>query len=904
MPPRCRKLTGFAARGSAKGGPLRGMERSWRALSVVGTALLVAATAFGAVAGPLTAGATTSTPPSGTLATTGAIPSIASTGSNQTAASITIGLGTSGALATGLTLQLGLTTSTNAGSVTWSSFHLTATGILVKTDHVFGSRLNVILGAKTAGVPATIRVTDISYSTTAATGAVLVTPTLEGVTFKPASVTDATVAAPPVQPPSISLTASGAPHLHAGETGGQAGTWTLELGGNSTHDNGWASGTSITVTVAPPSGTNCKGTADLYFAGLPTVSVSSSTGVSVAPTLSASLAASGTCSTSRPNELRITLTDGGTFDTSSAGAVTIAVTGVSYTVGSTAAGVGSGAVAVQVASTTGSTTIADANAANAMIGGLSVVADTPSVTVSPSAYDAAISPVTVEATAPVPVPAGSICLSLSGGAFDSGAAPTAKVTSGSETVSPTVTFQGTSTTGAADAVVDVTAASSGGGAISVSGLMVDAPSTPGQVMVTATSGTSASCAHDTTVVGSATAYIVARATVVTQIYGPTADATAAAELEHQFDAKGTACPGRSGARPVVLATDANYPDALASAYLAGHLQTGELLTPTASLSAVTADAIREEGITNVYVVGGPLAVSTAVVKQLESTLAYNCGGTSPITAAHPVYVQVTRIYGQTLYDTAQWVAEYPSATQVGTVDVAGAYGSANRAGGTGLYNDTAGSASSAPPTATPLPTAIVATGRSFQDAESAGVLSYADHLPILLTTTTTLSPEVASAISALQIEQVVVMGGPLAVSDAVVTALESLGVSVLRIAGQTATDTAVQLADFEMGSSTGHVGLAWSGTGGVAVARGNYYSDGLAGAVVAAGQSHTSSGRPEPLLLTVDPTTVGPYLTAFLERAGTGGIDGNRSDTVTTLTVLGGPDAVSKTTVQSMRNDL
>ena len=405
--------------------------------------------------------------------------------------------------------------------------------------------------------------------------------------------------------------------------------------------------------------------------------------------------------------------------------------------------------------------------------------------------------------------------------------------------------------------------------------------------------------------GEATAFkVVAPSTVVTQIYGSTAAATAAAELEHQFDAKGTACPGRSGARPVVLATDANYPDALASAYLAGHLQTGELLTPTASLSAVTADAIREEGITNVYVVGGPLAVSTAVVKQLESTLAYNCGGTSPITAAHPVYVQVTRIYGQTLYDTAQWVAEYPSATQVGTVDVAGAYGSANRAGGTGLYNDTAGSASSAPPTATPLPTAIVATGRSFQDAESAGVLSYADHLPILLTTTTTLSPEVASAISALQIEQVVVMGGPLAVSDAVVTALESLGVSVLRIAGQTATDTAVQLADFEMGSSTGHVGLAWSGTGGVAVARGNYYSDGLAGAVVAAGQSHTSSGRPEPLLLTVDPTTVGPYLTAFLERAGTGGIDGNRSDTVTTLTVLGGPDAVSKTTVQSMRNDL
>jgi putative cell wall-binding protein len=766
-----------------------------------------------------------------------------------------------------------------------------------------GSALVVPLGAKATGEAITIEVSNIFYATTKSSGPIVVTPTVENVTFSPATTSNATVVATPVAAPSISLVASGMPHLTAGESDGLAGTWTLELKGNSTDDDGWGSGATVSITVAPPSGTNCQATDHLYFTGLPTVSVSS-TGVSTAPTVSDALANTGTCTSGESDQLRVSFTNSGTFDATSTGVVTIAISGVAYTLGTTSAALGSGTVAVQVGYSAGGPTISDAQAANAMIGGLSVSADTPPVTVSPSAYDIGISAVVMSAAAPVTIPAGYVCLSLTGGSFDSAASPKVTVTSGDPTVSSTVTFQGTGATGAAHAVADVTGGSSSGAAISISGLMVDAPSTSGRVVVTATYGPSASCTRDTTVLGSAAAFTVARATVVTQIYGPTADATAAAELEHQFDPAQTACPGRSGARPVVLATDANYPDALSSAYLASDLQTGELLTPTASLSAATAEAIREEGITNVYVVGGPLAVSAAVVSQLEATLAYNCGGANPITAAHPVYLQVTRISGQTEYDTAEWIAEYPSATNVGTLDVAGAFSTTNRTGGTGRYNDTTGTGSSAPPTASAVPTAILATGRSFQDAESASVLAYADRLPILLTTPLSLSPEVASAISTLQIKQVIVMGGPLAVSDAVVTSLEALGVSVLRVAGHTDTDTAVQLADFEMGASAGHLGLGWTGTGGVTVARGNFYTDGLAGAVVAAGQSRTHTGRPEPLLLTNDPTTVGPYLTAFLERAGTSGIDGDASETVTTLTVLGGPDAVAPTAVQSMRADL
>lgn len=113
-------------------------------------------------------------------------------------------------------------------------------------------------------------------------------------------------------------------------------------------------------------------------------------------------------------------------------------------------------------------------------------------------------------------------------------------------------------------------------------------------------------------------------TTFARIAGSTADATAGQELAHQFPAG--SCPGTTGTRAVILATDANYPDALSSAYLARSLGTGILLTPTATLSQATKTAIADEGITQVEVVGGPLAVSTAVVDQIEALPAYECGG--------------------------------------------------------------------------------------------------------------------------------------------------------------------------------------------------------------------------------------------------------------------------------------
>lgn len=880
--------------------------------------------AGGLVLGPGLAGATTA--PTGSISATSS-PPVPSTGHGLAAGSLKITLSAAGGLATGGELSLFATSA--SGTVHWSNYTVAVSGGIsyTSTMHV-GNALNIHLGAKATTRGATIYVTGIEFTTAFASGHVAVSVTLNGVTFSPSTAIDGTIVQTPPNAPTIEITARSQPAVAVGATYAAAGEWTVTMSGDVTTGNGWTAGAILTISVAPPSGNNCVGLGYLYFAGTPAITISGATGTSGSSTVSASIASSGTCAVTQPNDLKLTFDTSDYFDTTIRGTVTATISGVHFAVGTTAAATGTGGVVVTAAFSGTPATVSTTRASNANVevttqmatspsggtggtGGtpaqsgtsLAVKADTPPVTMRQDAYAATISPVDVLGTSSAHVPAGYVCLTLEAGAFNTAAVPSVDIVSGNGSASPNASYQADNATGAETVVFQVSKPSTTGDEYEVSALSVNAPTTTGPVTVTVTYGSSSTCAKNSGRVGSATAFAVT-STPVTRIYGATPDATAAAELEHQFNAQATDCPGRSGARPVVLATDGGYPDALASAYLAGSLGTGELLTPTLSLSAATANAIRVEGITHVYIVGGPLAVSTGVSQQLESMLAYNCGGTTPLTSAGSVHLEVTRIAGMTEYDTAQWVAEYPSAGTVGTLDAAGAYGGTNRSGGVGKYNDTAGNGTAAPETLSTLPTAIVATGRTYQDAESASVLSYADHFPILLTTPTSLSPQVSSAVSDLGIKQVIVMGGPLAVADTVVSSLQSSGISVLRIAGQRATDTAVQLADFELGSAAGHLGAGWNGSGEVSVARGDYFTDGLAGAVVAAGAGRSHSHEPEPLLLCTDPSTIGQYLSAFLAVAGRTGIDRNSADRVSALTILGGPKAVSPSIVTTMVSDL
>lgn len=997
----------------------------------VGAAGGIAVGAFGSGG---VAGATT-THAGGTIAATSA-PMINHTGANQAAGTLKLTLSSAWTLAgtpgptpspTGKYYELILTAkASGGGSVTWTNASVTTKTIAeVGTPIEDGTKLYILLGTKTVGTTADVTVSNIKYTTVTGKGhvgvhAVMYTVTLPTTftpatfattvptyahgttqfTFSPTRVTNATFPATPVAAATVALAATANLPVSVGATGQKAGTWALTFSGSPTTNKGWTTGSYVSIEVDVHTGTNCTGNDYVYFTGTPTVTVVSSSGVSAAPTVKATLASSGACSTGpHKNVLDVVFTNSGVFNTPTGGAFTIVISTVRYDVGSTPFTIGhtpttdgnvkvtaqlkSSKTAILVTITAGTTTPNTAAASNAHVAWVYVTANTPPVKLTAGTFAAPISPVNLVQSVGAEQPAGYVCIAADGD-YDFNAGDTAakaSVPTGNGTVTPTVTYQTVfGHTTATYVRFTITAPGSDTHTTySVSGLEVNVFTASGPQDVYVFNNTTGTCKNGGPGVGKPThdgtfrwtnskavAFTVRPATF--RIYGATADATAAAELEHEYPYNGTqtqfsfigynptskgACPGYEkwnpanneftyDSRPVVLATTGAYQDALSSQYLASYLGTGTLLTPGSTLSTTTLSALRVEGITHVYVIGGPLAISTAVVSALEATPVYQCGGTAEAlkTTGSPVDLQVTRIFGQTAEDTSNEVAIFPGVNQGSYYNVAGAYAS-------GQYNTTTGTESAKPVKAGWLNSAIVATALNFQDAESASTLAYADHIPLLLTTPTTLSTAVRQGIYNLHIQQVFLMGGPLAVSNTVVTELESLGVSVLRIAGQDATATAVNLADFEMNHSATTfpyhtaTGLLWADThtgsgffdplsGNLTVARGDYYSDGLTGAVVAAHsadacfgiawpgaflteQEHTYChfsdfyGFASPLVLTENPTTVGSYLTAFLHEAGTVGIDGNGATTttyVTHLTILGGPLAISTAVVAQMRTDL
>src|SRR5581483_2838211 len=181
---------------------------------------------------------------------------------------------------------------------------------------------------------------------------------------------------------------------------------------------------------------------------------------------------------------------------------------------------------------------------------------------------------------------------------------------------------------------------------------------------------------------------------------------------------------------VVIASGASFADALSGNYLAGNLGAPILLTDPTTLSGETATALGTLKTRSVDVLGGPGAVSDAVVSAIAAMTSTNAAGGK---------ITVTRIFGASRYDTDKAVVETPPAAYVATI------------GG--------------------KKTAMLASGLGFPDALAGGALAFGAALPILLTDPATLSPQAAAAIHDLGITQVLILGGPAAVSTSVENAV-------------------------------------------------------------------------------------------------------------------------------------
>jgi putative cell wall-binding protein len=277
----------------------------------------------------------------------------------------------------------------------------------------------------------------------------------------------------------------------------------------------------------------------------------------------------------------------------------------------------------------------------------------------------------------------------------------------------------------------------------------------------------------------------------------------------------------AGATVAVLASGERFPDALAGSYTAGRLDAPLLLTASAALSPATEAQLDDLGTSGVVLVGGTDALSPAVESRLR-TLGY----------------EVERVAGTNRYDTARAIAQtYPQS-------FIGSFGAGR--------------------------TAILASGERFPDALSGSPVSYAESFPTLLSLRDQLPTETRTALEELDIQQVLLLGGESALSPAVRSQVEALGISVRRIAGRNRQETAVAFAAFaidELGFQADNIDLA----------RGDDYADALSGGA-------NGGVERSPLLLTSTTTALGMTSAEFLR---------GRNATVASIDVFGGVQAVS-----------
>lgn len=263
---------------------------------------------------------------------------------------------------------------------------------------------------------------------------------------------------------------------------------------------------------------------------------------------------------------------------------------------------------------------------------------------------------------------------------------------------------------------------------------------------------------------------------------------------------------------------------------------------------------RESGsVTWSTMTGLPPSQRTATVGELEDGAAYE--------------LQVQAVSGVGPGVVASLVATVPPLTL-----------STTRVAGGDRYATSAAISQQAFPTSeigAGVPVVFVSSGANFPDALSAGPVVSQLGGPVLLTTPTALPDSVRTEIVRLRPQQIVVVGGTGAVSNAVFTQLQSLAPQVVRLGGASRYETSRNVTGFGFGESGASVAY---------VAGGENFADALA-AGAAAGSKNA------PIVLV--PGRASSVDVATLELL--------RELGVTRIFVVGGEGAVSAGVASSLR---
>jgi len=235
-----------------------------------------------------------------------------------------------------------------------------------------------------------------------------------------------------------------------------------------------------------------------------------------------------------------------------------------------------------------------------------------------------------------------------------------------------------------------------------------------------------------------------------------------------------------GADTAVLATGANWPDALGGAALAGTLDAPLLLTPPDALSADVAAELERLGVKGVYILGDTGAVSDDVLNAAKALTSLGAA---------------VRLGGLSRYETANAIADRVVLLRGSEYDG----------------------------------TAFVCTGTGFADALAAAPIAAANGWPIYLTQPTVLTPSTRVSMVANGSNHGYVIGGTNAVSAAVAADLEDMSplppTAFSRYGGVDRYDTAARVAE----AGFDGMGMLWSRP---ALATGSNFPDALAGGVL------------------------------------------------------------------------